>query len=105
MMMRTTGIAAGARKDRVFSDPTSPKKPVKVNPEEAKLASLTQKERHVIRAVVEGSGAQNKRLASRRPLPSTRSAITSRRSTRSLVANLLELYTYAIKPQLDAALH
>ncbi|WP_369652730.1 hypothetical protein [Variovorax sp. V213] len=36
---------------------------MKVNPEEAKLASLRQKERQVIRAVVEGSGAPNKTLA------------------------------------------
>jgi len=47
---------------RVFSALPSLKKLVKVNPEEAKLASLTQKERHVIRAVVAGSGAPNKRL-------------------------------------------
>ena len=65
MMIRTTRIAAGVRKDRVFSELTSPKKPVKVNPEEAKLASLTQKKPQVIRVVVEGSGAPSKTLASR----------------------------------------
>jgi hypothetical protein len=67
MMIRTTRIAAGVRMGRVFSELTSPKKPVKVNPEEAKLASLTQKERQIIRAVVEGSGAPNKTLASQPP--------------------------------------
>ncbi|SDI63032.1 hypothetical protein SAMN05444748_106136 [Variovorax sp. OV700] len=32
MTMRTTRIAAGVRMGRVFSELTSPKKPVKVNP-------------------------------------------------------------------------
>ena len=87
---------------RVFSELTAPKKPAKVNPEEAKLASLTQKERHVIRAVVEGSGAPNKTLASRLFVTEH----TFRKHLTSIyqklrMANRLELYIYAIKHQLD----
>ena len=91
---------------RVFSALPSLKKLVKVNPEEAKLASLTQKERHVIRAVVEGSGAANKTLASRLFV----NEHTFRKHLTCIyqklgVASRLELYIYAIKHQLDVVPH
>jgi len=91
---------------RVFSELTSPKKPAKVSPEAAKLASLTQKERHVIRAVVEGSGAPNKTLASRLFVTehTFRNHLTSIYQKLG-VANRLELYIYAIKHQLDLTPH
>jgi len=91
---------------RVFSELTAPKKPVKVNPEETKLASLTQKERQVIRAVVEGSGAPNKTLASRLFVTehTFRNHLTSIYQKLG-VANRLELYIYAIKHQLDMVPH
>ena len=91
---------------RVFSELTSPKKPVKANPEEAKLASLTQKERQVIRAVVEGSGAPNKTLASRLFVTehTFRNHLTAIYQKLG-VANRLELYIYAIKHQLDMVPH
>jgi two-component system nitrate/nitrite response regulator NarL len=91
---------------RVFSKLTSPKKPVKVNPEEAKLASLTQKERQVIRALMEDSGARNKTLASRLFVTehTFRNHLTAIYQKLG-VANRLELYIYAIKHQLDVVPH
>ena len=91
---------------RVFSELTAPKKPVKADPEAARIASLTQKERQIIRAVVEGSGAANKTLASRLFVTehTFRNHLTSIYQKLD-VANRLELYIYAIKHQLDAAPH
>jgi len=91
---------------RVFSELTAPRKPAKVNPEAARLASLTQKERQVIQAVVQGSGAPNKTLASRLFVTehTFRNHLTSIYQKLG-VANRLELYIYAIKHQLDAAPH
>ncbi|MDQ0571619.1 two-component system nitrate/nitrite response regulator NarL [Variovorax paradoxus] len=91
---------------RVFSELTSPKKPVKADPEAARLASLTQKERQIICAVVQGSGAANKTLASRLFVTehTFRNHLTSIYQKLD-VANRLELYIYAVKHQLDAAAH
>jgi len=89
---------------RVFSELTSPKKPAKVDPEASRIASLTQKERQIIRAVVEGSGAANKTLASRLFVTehTFRNHLTSIYQKLE-VSNRLELYIYAIKHQLDSS--
>ncbi len=91
---------------RVFSELTSPKKPAKADPEAAKLASLTQKERQIIRAVVEGSGAPNKTLAARLFVTehTFRNHLTSIYQKLE-VANRLELYIYAMKHQLHLVQH
>ena len=77
-----------------------------MNSEEAKLASLRQKEWHVIRAVVEASIAPNKTLASRLFVTehTFRNHLTSIYQKLG-VANRLELYIYAIKHQLDVVPH
>jgi two-component system nitrate/nitrite response regulator NarL len=77
---------------------------VKADPEAAKLASLTQKERQIICAVVQGSGAANKTLASRLFVTehTFRNHLTSIYQKLD-VANRLELYIYAVKHELDAA--
>jgi len=91
---------------RVFSELTSPKKPAKVNPEEAKLTSLTQKERQVIRAVMGVAALRTRR-------PTARLFVAEHTFRNHLtaiyqklgVANRLELYIYAIKYQLDVLPH
>jgi two-component system, NarL family, nitrate/nitrite response regulator NarL len=91
---------------RVFSQLTSPKKAARPDPEAARIATLTQKERQVIRAVVEGSGAPNKTLASRLFVTehTFRNHLTSIYQKLE-VANRLELYIYAMKHQLHVAPH
>ena len=89
---------------RVFSELTSSKKPPKADPEALKLASLTQKERQIIRTVVKGSGASNKMLAAQMFVTehTFRNHLTSIYQKLG-VTNRLELYIYAVKHQLDTA--
>lgn len=89
---------------RVFSELTSAKKPQKADPEALKLASLTQKERQIIRTVVKGSGASNKTLAAQTFVTehTFRNHLTSIYQKLG-VTNRLELYIYAVKHQLDTA--
>lgn len=91
---------------RVFSELTAPKKPAKADPEAARIASLTPKERQIIRAVVEGSGAPNKTLASKLFVTehTFRNHLTSIYQKLD-VANRLELYIYAMKHGLHVAAH
>jgi two-component system nitrate/nitrite response regulator NarL len=90
---------------RVFSELTSVKKP-KADPEAARQASLTQKERDIIRTVVRGSGASNKALAAQIFVTehTLRNHLTSIYQKLG-VANRLELYIHAVKHHLDAATH
>ncbi|MGJ7499448.1 LuxR C-terminal-related transcriptional regulator [Variovorax sp. ZT5P49] len=89
---------------RVFSELTSTKKPPKADPEAARLASLTQKEREIVRIVVAGSGASNKALAEKLFVTehTLRNHLTSIYQKLG-VTNRLELYIYAVKHQLDTA--
>jgi DNA-binding NarL/FixJ family response regulator len=91
---------------RVFSELTSVKKPLKADPEAARQASLTQKERDIIRTVVHGSGACNKTLAAQAFVTehTLRNHLTSIYQKLD-VANRLELYIYAVKHHLDAVAH
>jgi DNA-binding NarL/FixJ family response regulator len=91
---------------RVFSELTSAKKPPKADPEVARQASLTQKERDIIRTVVRGSGACNKTLAAQTFVTehTLRNHLTSIYQKLD-VANRLELYIYAVKHHLDAVAH
>jgi DNA-binding NarL/FixJ family response regulator len=91
---------------RVFSELTSAKKPLKADPEVARQASLTQKERDIIRTVVRGSGACNKTLAAQTFVTehTLRNHLTSIYQKLD-VANRLELYIYAVKHHLDAVAH
>ncbi len=86
---------------RVFSEFMTPKAASKLDPEAEKLASLTPRERKIIHAVVEGSGAHNKALADRlfisdHTLRNHLTAIYQKLG----VSNRLELYVYAAKHQL-----
>jgi DNA-binding NarL/FixJ family response regulator len=87
---------------RVFSELTSAKKPPKADPDAARLASLTHKEREIVRIVVAGSGASNKALASKLFVTehTLRNHLTSIYQKLD-VTNRLELYVYAMKHQLD----
>jgi len=89
---------------RVFSQLTSVKKPPKADPEATRLASLTQKEREIVRIVVAGSGASNKALAEKLFVTehTLRNHLTSIYQKLG-VTNRLELYIYAVKHQLDTA--
>jgi len=89
---------------RVFSELTSSKPPPKPDPEALRQASLTHKERQIIRTVVAGSGASNKMLAARTFVTehTFRNHLTSIYQKLG-VTNRLELYIYAVKHQLDAA--
>jgi DNA-binding NarL/FixJ family response regulator len=89
---------------RVFSELTSAKKPPKADPEVARQASLTQKERDIIRTMVRGSGACNKALAAQTFVTehTLRNHFTSIHQKLG-VANRLELYIYAVRHHLDAA--
>lgn len=89
---------------RVFSELTSTKKPPKADPAAARLASLTQKEREIVRVVVTGSGASNKALAAKLFVTehTLRNHLTSIYQKLD-VTNRLELYIYAVKHQLDTA--
>jgi two-component system nitrate/nitrite response regulator NarL len=88
---------------RVFSQLTSAKKLPKADPDAARLASLTHKEREIVRVVVAGSGASNKALASKLFVTehTLRNHLTSIYQKLD-VTNRLELYIYALKHQLDA---
>jgi two-component system nitrate/nitrite response regulator NarL len=90
---------------RVFLELTSVKKP-KPDPEATRQASLTLKERDVIRTVVRGSGASNKALATQTFVTehTLRNHLTSIYQKLGLV-NRLELYIYAVKHHLDAPAH
>lgn len=86
---------------RVFSGFMSPKAADKPDPEAEKQASLTARERKIIHAIVEGSGALNKALAQRlfiseHTLRNHLTAIYQKLG----VSNRLELYVYAVKHQL-----
>lgn len=86
---------------RVFSEFTSPKAVHKPDPEAEKQGSLTARERKIIHAIVEGSGALNKALAQRlfiseHTLRNHLTAIYQKLG----VSNRLELYVYAVKHQL-----
>ncbi|HEX7865368.1 MAG TPA: response regulator transcription factor [Variovorax sp.] len=89
---------------RVFSELTSAKKTPKADPEAGRLASLTQKEREIVRVVVAGSGASNKALAAKLFVTehTLRNHLTSIYQKLG-VTNRLELYVYAVKHQLDRA--
>jgi DNA-binding NarL/FixJ family response regulator len=91
---------------RVFSELTSAKKPPKADPEAARQASLTHKEREIIRIVVTGCGASNKLLAAKAFVTehTLRNHLTSVYQKLG-VSNRLELYIYAMKHRLDAAAH
>lgn len=91
---------------RVFSELTSVKKPLKADPEAARQASLTLKERDIIRTVVRGCGASNKTLAAQTFVTehTLRNHLTSIYQKLD-VANRLELYIYAVKHHLDAVAH
>lgn len=84
-----------------FMNPITTRKP---DPEAVKKAALTAKERKIIDAVIEGSGALNKALAQRLFI----SEHTLRNHLTSIyqklgVSNRLELYVYAVKHQLGSA--
>jgi DNA-binding NarL/FixJ family response regulator len=72
--------------------------PARVDPEAARIATLTPKERKIVAVVVEGNGAPNKELASRLFIaePTLRNNLTTIYQKLG-VANRLELYVYATK--------
>jgi two-component system nitrate/nitrite response regulator NarL len=85
---------------RVFSEFMSPKSVKKLDPEIEKQASLTCRERKIVHAVVDGSGALNKVIAqnlfiSEHTLRNHLTAIYQKLG----VSNRLELYIYAVKHQ------
>lgn len=87
---------------RVFSEFMSPKAVHKHDLETEKQAGLTLRERKVIHAIVEGTGALNKALAERLFISdhTLRNHLTSIYQKLG-VSNRLELYVYAVKHQLD----
>jgi len=78
--------------------------PAKADPEAARIASLTPKERKIVAVVVEGNGAPNKELASRLFIaePTLRNNLTTIYQKLG-VANRLELYVYATKHCMTSA--
>jgi DNA-binding CsgD family transcriptional regulator len=78
--------------------------PAKADPEAARIASLTPKERKIVAVVVEGNGAPNKELASRLFIaePTLRNNLTTIYQKLG-VANRLELYVYATKHGMTGA--
>ena len=87
---------------RVISELTRPPSTRKLDPEAAKQACLTSKERKIIHTIVAGNGAMNKSLA--------QSLFISEHTMRNHlvtiykklgVSNRLELYVYALKHHLD----
>ena len=86
---------------RVFSEFMSPKGAYRHDAELEKHASLTQRERKIIDAVVEGTGALNKALAERLFISdhTLRNHLTSIYQKLG-VSSRLELYVYAVKHQL-----
>ncbi|WP_295993865.1 response regulator transcription factor [Rugamonas sp.] len=89
---------------RLLGELIGPKAAPPVNPEAARLASLTEKERKIIRMVVDGNGAANKELAQRAFIAEAtlRNYLTSIYQ-KLAVANRLELYVYATKHGLGDA--
>ena len=86
---------------RVFTDFMTPPAAHNFDPEAKKLESLTARERKIIHAIVEGSGAPSKALAERlfisdHTLRNHLTAIYHKLG----VSNRLELYVYAVKHQL-----
>ena len=77
--------------------------PPKADPEAARIASLTPKERKIVAVVVEGNGAPNKELASKLFIaePTLRNNLTTIYQKLG-VANRLELYVYATKHGMTA---
>lgn len=77
--------------------------PAKADPEAARIASLTPKERKIVQVVVEGNGAPNKELAARLFIaePTLRNNLTTIYQKLG-VANRLELYVYATKHKVAA---
>jgi DNA-binding NarL/FixJ family response regulator len=72
--------------------------PAKADPEAARIATLTPKERKIVAIVVESNGAANKELAARLFIaePTLRNNLTSIYQKLG-VANRLELYVYATR--------
>lgn len=72
--------------------------PPKADPEAARIASLTPKERKIVAVVVEGNGAPNKELATKLFIaePTLRNNLTTIYQKLG-VANRLELYVYATR--------
>ena len=88
---------------RMFNELRNPQSVHKHDPEVAKQSSLTARERKIIHAVVESSGALNKTLAERLFISdhTLRNHLTSIYQKLG-VSNRLELYVYAVKHQLAA---
>jgi two-component system nitrate/nitrite response regulator NarL len=86
---------------RVFSEYRETTTPERADPEAAMRASLTARERKIVRMIVEGQGASNNELAERLFIsPHTlRNHLTSIYSKLNL-GNRLELYVYAVKHQM-----
>ena len=87
--------------DRVLGEFMNSRATHKPDPEDEKKAVLTTKERKIIGAIVDGSGAMNKALAKQLFI----SEHTLRNHLTSIyqklgVSNRLELYVYAVKHQL-----
>ncbi|MDB5762855.1 MAG: putative two-component system response regulator [Herminiimonas sp.] len=90
---------------RVFGEIMNTKTVHKLDPEMEKKAALTARERKIVHAIVEESGASNKAIAQRLFI----SEHTLRNHLTSIyhkldVINRLELYVYAVKHQLGSAL-
>jgi DNA-binding NarL/FixJ family response regulator len=77
--------------------------PAKADPEAARIASLTPKERKIVAVVVEGNGAPNKELAAKLFIaePTLRNNLTTIYQKLG-VANRLELYVYATRHSVSA---
>lgn len=86
---------------RVLGSLLTPAAPRQVDPEAARKASLTSRERKIVAAIIEGSGALHKALAQQLCI----SESTLRNHLSSIyqklnVGNRLGLYVYAVKHQL-----
>jgi two-component system nitrate/nitrite response regulator NarL len=90
---------------RVFSEFMATRQSPRSDPEAEKQAALTCKERKIIVAVVQGSGASNKALANQLFITehTLRNHLTSIYQKLE-VTNRLELYVYAVKHQLGKPL-
>ncbi len=89
---------------RVLHGLMDPQADARQDPERQRQASLTQRERRIIEAIVEGRGSSNKALAARLFI----SEHTLRNHLSSIyhklgVGNRLELYVYAMRHQLSQA--
>ena len=90
---------------RVFTEFMDSKKPPALDAAKQKEATLTAKERKVIQAIVQASGASNKAVAGQLFITehTLRNHLTSIYQKLE-VSNRLELYVYAVKHQLGKAL-